>query len=81
LNLDWTIFNGFNVSTTCKKLGELKQIGALNTQLTVENLVADIVLGYYAYIQQVQKMLNLEYAVTLSKDQIDRQIPADQLFS
>ncbi|MBK7713788.1 MAG: TolC family protein [Bacteroidales bacterium] len=67
LNLEWTIFNGFNVSTTYKKLGELKQIGALNTQLSVENLVTDIVLGYYAYIQQVQMMKNLEYAVTLSK--------------
>ena len=70
LNLGWTIFNGFNVSTTYKKLGELKQIGALNTQLTVENLVADIVLGYYTYIQQVQKLLNLEYAVTLSKERL-----------
>jgi outer membrane protein, adhesin transport system len=70
LNLGWTIFNGFNVSTTYKKLGELKQIGALNTQLAVENLVADIVLGYYAYIQQVQNMKNLEYAVTLSKERL-----------
>jgi outer membrane protein TolC len=70
LNLQWTIFNGFNVSTTYKKLGELKQIGALNTQLSVENLVADIVLGYYAYIQQVQMMKNLEYAVTLSKERL-----------
>lgn len=70
LNLDWTIFNGFNVSTTYKKLGELKQIGALNTQLAVENLVADIVLGYNAYIQQVQLLKNLEYAVTLSKERL-----------
>ncbi len=70
LNLDWTIFNGFNVSTTYKKLGELKQIGALNTQSAVENLVADIVLGYYAYIQQVQMLKNLEYAVTLSKERL-----------
>lgn len=70
LNLEWTIFNGFNVSTTYKKLGELKQIGALNTQLSVENLVTDIVLGYYAYIQQVQMMKNLEYAVTLSKERL-----------
>ena len=70
LNLGWTIFNGFSVSTTYKKLGELKQIGALNTQLSVENLVADIVLGYYAYIQQVQMMKNLEYAVTLSKERL-----------
>ena len=70
LNLGWTIFNGFNVSTTYKKLGELKQIGALNTQLAVENLVADIVLGYNAYIQQVQMLKNLEYAVTLSKERL-----------
>lgn len=70
LNLGWTIFNGFNVSTTYKKLGELKEIGALNTQLAVENLVADIVLGYYAYIQQVQMLKNLEYAVTLSKERL-----------
>jgi outer membrane protein, adhesin transport system len=70
LNLDWTIFSGFNVSTTYRKLGELKQIGALNTQLAVENLVSDIVLGYYAYIQQVELLKNLEYAVTLSKERL-----------
>jgi len=70
LNLGWTIFNGFNVSTTYKKLGELKKIGALNTQLAVENLVADIVLGYFAYIQQVQMLKNLEYAVMLSKERL-----------
>jgi outer membrane protein TolC len=70
LNLGWTIFNGFSVSTTYRKLGELKQIGALNTQLAVENLVTGIVLGYYAYIQQVQMMKNLEYAVTLSKERL-----------
>jgi outer membrane protein, adhesin transport system len=70
LNLDWTIFRGFNVSTTYKKLGELKQLGALNTQLAVENLVSDIVLGYNAYIQQVQMLKNLEYAVALSKERL-----------
>jgi outer membrane protein TolC len=70
LNLGWTIFSGFNVSTTYKKLGELRQIGALNTQLAVENLVSDIVLGYYAYIQQVQMLKNLGYAVTLSKERL-----------
>jgi outer membrane protein, adhesin transport system len=70
LNLGWTIFNGFNVSTTYKKLSELKQVGALNTQMAVENLVSDLVLGYYAYIQQVQMLKNLEYAVTLSKERL-----------
>jgi outer membrane protein TolC len=70
LGLDWNVFSGFRVSTTYKKLGELKQVGALNTQLAVENLVADIVIGYYSYIQQVQLMKNLGYAVTLSKERL-----------
>ena len=42
----------------------------LNTQLAVENLIADIVSGYNAYIQQVQLLKNLEYAVTLSKERL-----------
>jgi len=65
-----TIFNGFNAVTSYKKLGELNQVGQLNTQLTVENLVADIVSGYYNYILQVQLMNNLKYALTLSRERL-----------
>lgn len=68
--LGWTIFNGFNVQTTYKKLDELKQLGALNTQLTVENFIADIISGYYNYIQQVQMLHNMQYAVELSKERL-----------
>jgi len=70
VTIGMTIFNGFNVQTTYKKLGELKQIGELTTQLTIENLVADIISGYYNYIQQVQLLNNLRYAVTLSKERL-----------
>jgi outer membrane protein, adhesin transport system len=70
LTMDMTIFNGFNVQTTYKKLNELKQIGELNTQLAIENLVTDIISGYYNYIQQIELLNNLEYAVTLSKERL-----------
>ena len=70
VTIGMTIFEGFNVLTTYKKLGELKNIGELNTQLEIENLIADIVSGYYNYIQQVQLFKNLEYAVTLSKERL-----------
>ncbi|MCX6254939.1 MAG: TolC family protein [Bacteroidia bacterium] len=70
VTLGWTIFNGFSVQTTYKKLNELKQLGSLNTQLSVENLIADIISGYYNYIQQVQLLNNLKYAVTLSKERL-----------
>jgi outer membrane protein TolC len=70
VTLGWTIFNGFSVQTTYKKLSELKDLGALNTQMSVENLVADIITRYYYYIQQVQMLKNLQYAVALSKERL-----------
>ena len=54
VSLDWTIFSGFYAQANYKKLNELKQIGALSTQISVENLIADIVVGYSNYMQQIQ---------------------------
>lgn len=68
--LGLTLFNGFNAVTTYKKLGELNLIGQLNTQLTIENLIADIVSGYYNYILQLQLMNNLKYALILSGERL-----------
>jgi outer membrane protein TolC len=70
LNMDLTIFNGFSVQTTYKKLYELKNVGELNTQMAIENLIADLVSGYYNYIQQVQLLNNMKYAVILSKERL-----------
>jgi outer membrane protein, adhesin transport system len=68
--LGMTIFNGFNAITSYKKLAELNQVGQLNTQLTIENLVSDIVSGYYNYILQIQLMNNLKYALVLSRERL-----------
>jgi outer membrane protein, adhesin transport system len=68
--LGLTIFNGFSVRTTYKKLNELKLLGALNTQLTIENYVSAVVSTYFNYIQQLQLTNNLIYAVALSKERL-----------
>ncbi len=68
LNLSMTIFNGFNVKTTYQKLSELKKMGELNTQMSIENLVAEIASEYYYYIQQINYFKNMEYAVSLSRE-------------
>jgi len=70
LSLGLTLFDGFSVQTTYRKLGELKKLGSLNTQLAIENLVADIVSAYYNYIQQVKLLDNLRYAVSLSRERL-----------
>jgi outer membrane protein TolC len=70
VSLGWTIFDGFSVRTTYKKLNELKQLGSLNTQLEAETLISQIIAGYYNYIQQVQTLKNLDYALSLSRERL-----------
>jgi outer membrane protein TolC len=70
MSLGITIFNGLNVRTTYKKLGELKQIGELNTKLSVETLIADIISAYYNFIEQTMLLNNLRYAISLSKERL-----------
>lgn len=70
VNLDLTIFDGFNVQTTYEKLNQLKHMGELNTQMNMENLVTDIISEYYLYVQQLNLYKNLAYAVELSRERV-----------
>lgn len=70
LNLDMPLFRGFNIQTSYQKLNELKQMGELNTQMSMENLVAQIVAEYYYHIQQLNFFNNMEYAVSLSRERV-----------
>ncbi len=68
VNLNMTLFDGFSVQTTYRKLGELKEVGELNTQMAMENLVALIAAEYFSLVQQHNNFNNLKYAVSLSRE-------------
>jgi outer membrane protein TolC len=70
VNLDLTIFRGFQVQTTWQKLNELKKTGELNTQMSVENVVSKIMAEYYLHVQQLNLSKNLAYAVELSRERV-----------
>ncbi|MCK3682516.1 TolC family protein [Maribellus sp. YY47] len=70
VNLDVTLFRGFNVQTTYEKLNQQKQMGGLNTQMDMENLIAKIISEYYLYVQQLNLNKNLVYAVELSRERV-----------
>ena len=70
VNLNWTVFDGFNIQTNYHKLKELQQIGELNTRLSIENFIANIAIEYYNYIQQNIRLKNLEATVILSKERV-----------
>ena len=70
INLDLTIFKGFQVQTTWQKLNELKKSGVLSTQMDIENTISKIMSEYYLQIQQLNLQKNLAYAVELSRERV-----------
>ena len=70
LNMNWTIFNGLSIVTNYERLKEFRRMGELNTQLSVEDLLAGLTAEYYNYVRQNIRLSNLRYAVTLSKERL-----------
>lgn len=70
VNLNWTVFEGFRVQINHQRLKELKSVGELNTQLSVENFITDFTAEYYNYIQQTIRLKNLRHAVDLSRERL-----------
>ena len=58
INLEMTIFRGLQVKQTYEKLGVQNELESLNTQISVENLVVQIVTEYNNYIQQLIHFYN-----------------------
>ncbi len=70
VNLNWTLFDGFNISTTYKKLKELERIGETNTKLATSEFIADLSIEYFNFVQQQIRLKNFRYAVSLSKERL-----------
>ena len=70
VNLNWTIFDGFNAQTNFKKLKELRSMGELSTQLTIESFIANLSAEYFNLVKETMRMKNLKSAVKLSGEQL-----------
>ena len=70
IDLNWTIFDGFNISTTYKQLKEMERMGETNTRIALEDFIASLTAEYYNYIQQEIRLKNFRYAVSLSKERL-----------
>lgn len=70
VNLNWTIFDGFNAQTNYKKLKELRSMGELSTQLTIESFIANLSAEYFNLVKETMRMQNLKSAVKLSGEQL-----------
>ena len=70
LNLNWTVFDGFNITANHQQLKELERQGETNTRIAIEDLVANIAAEYYNYVQQKIRLKNFRYAMSLSKERL-----------
>lgn len=70
VDVSWTIFDGFNISTTYKQLQELERQGATNTRIALEDFIAGLTAEYFNYVQQEIRLKNFRYAVSLSKERL-----------
>ena len=71
LNLNWTIFDGFNIQANYKILKELERQGETNTRIAIEDFIASLAAEYYNYVQQKIRLANLHYAVITSETSPD----------
>lgn len=70
VNLNWTLFDGFNITANYQKLKELERQGETNTRIAIEDLIASLAAEYYNYVQQKIRLQNFRYAVSLSKERL-----------
>ncbi|MDX2414736.1 MAG: TolC family protein [Bacteroidales bacterium] len=68
IGLRWTIFDGFKVSLTKDKLGQLEDLARGREELVIESTIEDVILGYYQVILNEKRLAVLEKVMTLSED-------------
>lgn len=70
IDLNWTLFDGFNISTTYKQLQLMKEQGETNTRIAIEDFIAQLAAEYYNFVQQKIRLKNLYHATRLSKERL-----------
>nr|GFC17439.1 hypothetical protein [Tanacetum cinerariifolium] len=66
----YLLYNGGYVVANRKRLGELQQISQLQLNSTVQNVLADVSLKYYAVVQQQRYIRTLEASAELSRQKL-----------
>jgi outer membrane protein len=62
----WTIFNGFNAYINKSRLEELQSAGESQARMNIENTVDQIIVTYFAIVQQQKMIAVIQEAINLS---------------
>jgi len=70
VNLNWTIFDGFNMFANYTQLKTLDTLGAIRLKDTVQATVANVITTYYDLVSQNEQIKALKGAIDISRTQL-----------
>jgi outer membrane protein len=70
LNLNWTLFDGFRMFITRRRLNELVELGELQIKAQVVTTVAAVMQTYYDIVRQEQQLRAIQEQMTLSAERL-----------
>lgn len=70
VNLNWTIFDGFNMFANYDMLKQQDRLGAIRLQDTIQSTVANVINTYYNLISQNEQIKALRGAIEISRTQL-----------
>lgn len=68
--LTWTLFDGFKMFASYKKLQELEAIGSLSSKILIENTLSQIIVTYYNVVRQKQLITGLSENIKISEERL-----------
>lgn len=71
LNLNWNIFDGFQMFANKNKLGYLEQLGKANTKYYIEQTIADLAQAYFQYIKESFKLKLYFQSLDVSRNRLE----------
>ena len=70
VNLNWTVFDGFKLFATKKRLAELVRLGELNIKEQIVATVSDIIKTYYNIVRRKQQLKAIEEQMKLNRERV-----------
>jgi outer membrane protein len=64
--LNWKIFDGFNMFVAKDKLEEYQSMGEAQTKMAIEDVVSQIIVGYYSILLQEKMLKQMKEALHIS---------------
>lgn len=70
VNLDWTIFDGFNMFATYDQFKQQDQLAQARLRDTVQRTIANVIITYYDLINQQKHIEAIQGVIDISRKQI-----------